>query len=521
MAGDVKVTLTLITVKFSSGLSKMAGRVLGWGRSMVRGFGRIGRSMMSSLFSGAKWAVAGGGAALGALIYKSVSTAGTFEQIELQFQTLFKSAEKAKGWVDELRDLAIKLPVELEDLAQASRLMEVFAGGVLNTAESLTLLTDMASATNQEIESVAFWVGRAYSMISAGRPFGEAAMRLQEMGLVSGTTRNELEKLTKAGASSTKIWETLKGNFMEFAGASEILQSTWKGRLNKLSDSWKKALGAMGDEILIFAKTRVDYLANSFEGLADSGWAAKFGRSVRSGMEIAEKAAYTFASTAIPEIQKYIDKLKEVYKAGGEVTKENQAEAFWRVADVITEDVTSALIKVAKAVTPYFFDIGVEVGKGVLSGMAKGISGAMKSVGPKMDEWFRNSPIFGGIKKHFDMQADLKHGNISKDDANKIIGQEINPFNIDKEFIRELEKKVGKGIYRTRAPYESMIPSEVIMSDLKNNLPGMLSDVFTDRIGRTVAAYGQDKTGNPILRVVVMNTEELKAPVKTQSKGGY
>jgi hypothetical protein len=346
------------------------------------------------------------------------------------------------------------------------------------------------------------------------------------MGLVSGTTRNELEKLTKAGASSTKIWETLKGNFMEFAGASEILQSTWKGRLNKLSDSWKKALGAMGDEILIFAKSRVDFLANSFESLADSGWAAYFGRSVRSGLEVAEKAVIKFVATSIPKVKAYAQKVKEAYAGIGTRFGASGGEG---VAQVLSADISLALTRAVAYVAPHFFDLGIAVGKGVISGMkqgvAEGLSGKMKEV----DEWGRK--MFPNFKKVADLWADRVYGNISGVQGAKILAQTANPLEtapgvkfIQSQMNRDLERAVGKGIYSA----DSEKAFETLGADMKavttaqaDILKRLGSEYFKIATLPGAAMQGADFMKDRIQQVVVVNAEELKAPVKTQSKGGY
>ncbi len=42
------------------------------------------------------------------------------------------------------------------------------------------------------------WIGRLYDGLQSGRPVGEAMMRLQELGVISGDTRNQIENLQKS-----------------------------------------------------------------------------------------------------------------------------------------------------------------------------------------------------------------------------------------------------------------------------------------------------------------------------------
>jgi hypothetical protein len=347
-------------------------------------------------------------------------------------------------------------------------------------------------------------------------------MRLQEMGLVSGTTRNELEKLTKAGASSTKIWETLKGNFMEFAGASEILQSTWKGRLNKLSDSWKKALAAMGDEILIFAKSRVDFLANSFEGLADSGWAAYFGRSVRSGLEVAERAVIKFVATSIPKVKAYAQKVKDAYAGIGTRFGASGGEG---VAQVLSADISLALTRAVAYVAPHFFDLGIAVGKGVLIGMRQGISEGLGDKKREMGEWAKR--WFPNFTKLANLAVDSRKGKLTVGQRVRVLAQTANPLEsfgpvkfMQSKMNRDIERATGKkGVYSV----DSSEAFDTFKADMKAQR-GFMKRLGSMYFQTTPAMLGNklgEQLAAKVQRVVVLNTEELKAPVKTQSKGGY
>ena len=96
------------------------------------------------------------------------------ETIELQFATMLKSAEKASKRVKELMQFAIDTPFDVVGTVKAARTLQLFSGGVLATDSALRMLGDAASGTNQSLEDVAFWVGRTWQALEAGRPVGRA-----------------------------------------------------------------------------------------------------------------------------------------------------------------------------------------------------------------------------------------------------------------------------------------------------------------------------------------------------------
>lgn len=215
-------------------------------RSSSGHFGRLGgavSNMAGGIFMGV--GMAGFNAlsgAVGGLGSSIVGMNAQLETSELQFATLMGDADKAKAHVAGLFDFAAKTPFETTGIIQASRTMETFGGDALNTADNLKLFGDAAAAVSQPIEDVGFWMSRAYADIQAGRPFGEAAMRLSEMGILAPQTRNELEALQKAGAKGPEVWGKLTGALGKFGGAMEKQAGTFDGMMSTFRDTVQMGL---------------------------------------------------------------------------------------------------------------------------------------------------------------------------------------------------------------------------------------------------------------------------------------
>lgn len=229
--------------------------------SMGRGFMRLGTQI-----KGAGIAAAGFAAAFGGVAFMGVKTNAQLETATLQFETLMGSADKAEAHVKSLFDFAKATPFETAPIIEASRIMETFGGDALNTADNLRLFGDAAAATTQPIEEVGFWMSRAYADIQAGRPFGEAAARLSEMGVITPQVRAKLEDLQKTGADGPAVWEELVGSLGRFDGAMLNMSTTWAGITSSLADTAQIGAGRMtepffdslknlGLEMLAFSET--------------------------------------------------------------------------------------------------------------------------------------------------------------------------------------------------------------------------------------------------------------------------
>lgn len=168
---------------------------------------------------------------------ESVAIGAQFETFGTQFETLLGSAEAAQKRIVELAEFGRLTPFELPEVVQASRMLQVFGGEALSTGESLKLVGDTAAGVNRPFQEIAFWFGRMYDALQSGRPFGEAALRLQELGILAGGTRAELEKMQKSGVTGAEVWARFAEVTGErFSGNMERLSATLQGIQSNLAD---------------------------------------------------------------------------------------------------------------------------------------------------------------------------------------------------------------------------------------------------------------------------------------------
>jgi hypothetical protein len=237
---------------------------------------------MGAAFAGVALAAAG----LGATLKKSFE----FETLTTQFEVLFGDLKKAQDHMKALKEFSAKTPFEISDIAVASRQLNVFSGGLLGATDSLTLVGDAASATGQEMKDVAFWFGRAFSAVKAGQPFGEAALRLQEMGILSAEARLKMDKLSEAGKGSQEIFAVLTGEFGKFAGGMDKASKTGDGLVSTLKDNLNQTLAQIGDTFQDVGKNKIASMIEWMVKLRDGGEIEDWADNVFAALEKAKGA---------------------------------------------------------------------------------------------------------------------------------------------------------------------------------------------------------------------------------------
>jgi hypothetical protein len=174
---------------------------------------------------------------VGAFIRRGFAMNASLETTTLQFKTLMGSADLAKQHVDDLFKIGAQTPFATEEIIAASKALEVFGGAALDTHDNILMIGDAAAATGSDIAELGNWTGRLYSSLQAGRPFGEAAQRLQELAVLTPQARNEMERLQAAGASADEIWKVFEADMRHFTGAMQEQAGTWAGLTSTMNDT--------------------------------------------------------------------------------------------------------------------------------------------------------------------------------------------------------------------------------------------------------------------------------------------
>ena len=266
---------------------RVASGVVG---GFVHGMGQIGLAAM-----GIKATVSAVKSLTGGLIAGNAE----FERYQTQFEVLLGSADAAKKKLQDLAQFGATTPFELPEVVRASKTLQVFGGEALNTMKNLRLVGDIAAGVGRPFENVAFWVGRLYSNLKGGKPIGEAAMALQEMGAMSGELRAKLEKLFKDMQNGKATAEDVFKAFVEgmreqFGGMMEKQSQTFEGMMSNLVDWWENTKRIIAEPIFDVVKQNLgnllDFLGSEQVMQATQRFAEYLAAGIQTAMEWLQKA---------------------------------------------------------------------------------------------------------------------------------------------------------------------------------------------------------------------------------------
>lgn len=222
----------------------------------------IGTAAMAGAAAGA--AVLAGGFLMAGR--SAIEMNSMLETSTLQFETLMGDADRAEAHVASLFEFAKNTPFETQPIIDASRVLQTFGGDALNTMDNLTLMGDAAAATNAPIEDVAFWTGRMYAALQAGKPIGEAVQNLSQLAVISPQAALEMERLMESGASADEVFAAFQEDLGRFGGAMEKQAGTWQGLMSTIKDTVNITLATALKPFFDIAKSGLESLATFLSG---------------------------------------------------------------------------------------------------------------------------------------------------------------------------------------------------------------------------------------------------------------
>lgn len=187
---------------------------------------------------------------VGAMIKASLGPSQEMEDLTIQFGVLLGSTQQAKERMAELAKFGETTPFELAEVAKASTVLETLTKGALSTGAGLRMVGDAAAGTGVPFEELSVTVGRLYDGLQSGRAVGESMARLQELGIMTGETRGELEKLQKQGKKGEEVWQVAAKSFGQYAGMMDEKSKSFSGIASNFSDTVSAVLREFGDQLL-------------------------------------------------------------------------------------------------------------------------------------------------------------------------------------------------------------------------------------------------------------------------------
>lgn len=245
-----------------------------------------------------------------------------YETALVGFEVLLGSMDKAKDRVAQLTKFAADTPFELPGILKTSKQLEMAKAPAEKHMQLLKMTGDMASAANVDISELGMWVSRSYSAIQAGRPWGEAAMRMQELGVLSGDARDKMERMQETGASSTEIWAEFEKEMGRFNGMMEKQSQTWSGLASTLKDNVLQGLRVMGEPVFNAVKGALSGVVGLVNGPDFMESASRVGEQIVEGFI----GLSNFMAPVMVDLQTLLGSLYEL--VGGASAVDTVSEAF-------------------------------------------------------------------------------------------------------------------------------------------------------------------------------------------------
>ena len=181
----------------------------------------------------------------------------SLEQMQSKFETIFKSATLAKERMRELASMAVRSPYKLDELANASRNLEILTKGAWSSKAALSQLADASAATGSDINDLSFTVGKLYSYLEKGRSIQNIAFHLQAMGAVSGDLVDRLQDMQASGAGFAQTLGAVSSELNKFNGAAAAEMNTLGGLSKRLEEMRDIAARGFGESFVNSEKNSI------------------------------------------------------------------------------------------------------------------------------------------------------------------------------------------------------------------------------------------------------------------------
>jgi len=217
--------------------------------------------------------------------------AGRMEVLSLQMEAFTGSTEESEAAFRQFVDIAAKTPFNLEQVAQAGKIMMAFGVDTNTAVKATEQLGIVAAATGGDINLLARNLGQIAAQGQAyTRDLTQFAIQgipiWEEMSKVTGKSVAELKKMASEGQISFSIVSealdnlTAKGG--KFAEIAERMQETFQGRMARIEASvnllakefvatfnkMDQALGGIVSGSMKAFADGLQWIANNFDGIA-------------------------------------------------------------------------------------------------------------------------------------------------------------------------------------------------------------------------------------------------------------
>lgn len=187
---------------------------------------------------------------------KIAETRGQFQSLQVAFETMLNSQEKAQKLMSEAVELAAKTPFSLEDVATGAKQLLAYGFAAEDITETLRRLGDVASALGLPMEQLTYLYG---TTATQGRLYARDMIQfttsgipvLQELAQMYGKTTEEINNMVTAGEVGfediRKVFEQMTNEGGQFYNLMEKTSTTISGKISNLADAIQVMFNNIGE----------------------------------------------------------------------------------------------------------------------------------------------------------------------------------------------------------------------------------------------------------------------------------
>ena len=235
------------------------------------------------------------------LVAEVANVRGQFQKLEVAFNTMLGSADKADALMAQLVRTAAITPFDLEGVAQGAKQLLAYGMEAENVNETLTRLGDIAAGLSMPLNDLVYLYG---TTMAQGRLYtqdlnqftGRGIPMIEELAKVFGVAESKVKDLVEAGRVGfpevQKVIENLTGEGSKFGGLMEEQSKTITGQISNIEDAIASMFNGMGKQsegVINTTLSGVTYMVEHYEqmGRVLMGLVATYGAYRTACMTVA------------------------------------------------------------------------------------------------------------------------------------------------------------------------------------------------------------------------------------------
>lgn len=190
-------------------------------------------------------------------LQEMVNVRGEFQKLEVSFQTMLKSKEKADQLMAQAVQLAAITPFTLQDVGAGAKQLLAYGFAQDKVISTLQMLGDVASGVGAPLNDIVYIYG---TLQTQGRAYTRDIMQFTQRGIPIidelakqyGVTKDKVQELVEAGKVGfpqvEKAFQNLTGTGGLFFNLMEKQSKTLTGQISNLQDAWSRMLNDIGKQ---------------------------------------------------------------------------------------------------------------------------------------------------------------------------------------------------------------------------------------------------------------------------------